>query len=235
MSLTKLYGLAREIPEELRLYNKYTYASYHNLINGRILDINDILGNLDSKELAIVASLGAVLVFPTILGDEVVNIQILTLPNNQDRIRLTYGNKEIPLFLQYLGPNFKYGDTIILVEGIGDVAGLKLVDNDLSVIPTNSDTISNKLLELLPKLTNNVIVIADNDGKNWGIKGANKTKGKLNNKGVNCNIITQYNNLKDTGDIIDLVIEYEKTKDSLIEKELNNILKYYKTSIDLYK
>lgn len=234
MSLTKLYDLAREIPKELAHYNKYTYASYRGLIDGRLVNINDILDNLDSEVLKVVEGFGAVLLFPTKVGDEIVSIQLLTL-FNEDRKRTLLGNKEIPLFLQYLGSSFKYGDTIILVEGIGDVAGLKLLDNDLIVIPTNSDTISSKLLELIPKLTNNVIVIADNDEKNWGIKGANKTKRKLNNKGVNCNIITRYNNLKDTGDIIDLVIKYEKTKDSLIEKELNNILKYYKTSIELYK
>ena len=51
---------------------------------------------------------------------------------------LKLGSNSFPYNLGNLSKDFKYGDAIILVEGVADLAGLKLLDPTLNIVAMQS-------------------------------------------------------------------------------------------------
>jgi hypothetical protein len=228
-SLYKEY--ARDLPETLKYENNYTLGIHLGIIDGKYIDINDVLKEPDMPYKEVIKDLGSALLFPTLASDnDILSVQLMSL-EPENRKRLLLGNKEVPLFIQYLSPSFRYGEPIILVEGLGDLIGLKLINPEYNIICMNTSQVNDKLKELLKALTDKLILIPDNDkAGEIGIRvSQNKVKDFATLK-----VIKQYEGLKDTGDIVKLTREYlQDTSDSKLKQELNNIMTYYETMINL--
>lgn len=237
MNIYEFYENANIVNKEMALEDKYCLLAHLNIINMRYLDINSVfkIENLFMREY--IASAGIVYIFPNIINDRIVDVYLRGRDRNSNHYQ--YVDKEIPYGLSTFNKDFKYGDIIFLVEGIADYGALKLINREANVIVMKSSSISQSSANIIKTLTNKVVFIADNDKKgNWGIKGYHRTKNILSNLGVECHLIEQYKTdyyeLKDMGDIVDLVIEVMKTRDEIKTVELNKVIAYYKNAVSYY-
>lgn len=228
MKIEELYQLGKNIPESLVNKNKYTWLAHKNLLELKYLDINDIFKHKTPINNFVVEH-GSVLLIPNIINGQLADLTIKAL--NSKHI-LKFNNVNLPYNIGHL-KNFKYGDPLIIVEGIADVAGFKLIDPDMPVVALRTNSISKASYKIYESITNNVVLLLDNDKA--GQTQVAKLQLKLKESGIYSSVISQYNNLKDTGDIVDLFMQYEKTKSSAILSELNNINIYYKAQINLIK
>jgi hypothetical protein len=101
------------------------------------------------------------------------------------------------------------------------------------VVALRTNSISKDAYKVYESITNNIILLLDNDKA--GNTQIAKLQLKLKEIGIHSTVVNQYNTIKDTGDIADLFMQYEKTKDKAILSELNNINIYYKAQINLIK
>lgn len=228
MTLQDLYELGNPISAELAQLNKYTFSGANNILDVRLITINDIIGKTTQIS-TYVATHYSVLMFPNIVNGIIVDAFFKPLDGDGRPLKL--GSKYFPFGLQYLSRDFKYGDQIILVEGVGDLAGLRFIDDKLNVIAMQTSVISYDHMDFVAALTNNVILLTDND------KTGDESRGKIINRfkklGVSCVALNQYATLKDTGQIIELALGYLKTMDSRVKLVLEDIMRYYSTIISL--
>lgn len=101
-----------------------------------------------------------------------------------------------------MNPNFKYGDTIILVEGPKDCEMYKAAFKDPNCLAMMTSTTTSAQLEVLKALTNNIILANDNDSAG---QEAQKQFISQNKRQFKINIITHPDELKDFGDLIPLL------------------------------
>jgi hypothetical protein len=228
MNLEKMYSIAKPIPEHLKDHNKYTWLGYHKIINVRYLDVNDVIKNKMPIN-SFVSEHGAVLLFANIINGHIIDILIKAL--NTKHI-LNYRAQNFPYHIGQL-QNFKYGDPLFIVEGIADVGGLKIIDPTIPVVALKTNDISKESYEIYKSLTDKIVLILDNDKA--GQMQLTKIRLKLKDLGIQTFVIDQFAALKDTGEIIDLIMSYEKTKDQNKLLLLNNINLYYKGQIKLIK
>lgn len=229
-NLNTIYDLAHEIPERLQYYNKYTWLAYNKIIECRYLDINDAM-TLDLSLNSYISEMGVILLFPNRIGTTITDVFIRGI-NTKD-MPLKLGSNHFPFNIGNLKEDFKFGDTIILVEGVTDIGGLKVISPDINVISLQSNSISTEHLQLLTQITDNFILLLDSDSA--GIKGANITKRKLEKEGAKVKIVEQYGKLKDTGDIVDILMTYLKSDkhSEEIKARLQLISSYYKLQLKL--
>jgi len=228
MSIEELYKLGHLIPESLKNKNKYTWLAYNNLIEIKYLDVNDIFKHKTPINNFVVEH-GSVLLIPNIINGKLADLTIKAL--NSKHI-LKFNNVNLPYNIGNL-ENFRYGDPLIIVEGIADVGGFKLIDPKIPVVALRTNSISKDAYKVYESITNNIILLLDNDKA--GNTQIAKLQLKLKEIGIHSTVVNQYNTIKDTGDIADLFMQYEKTKDKAILSELNNINIYYKAQINLIK
>lgn len=226
MKLEEIYDLGQDIPDFLKNHNKYTWLAYHKLLSLRYIDINDIL-NKKTPINSFVMQHGAALLIPNIVHNKIVDMTIKALNSGAT---IKYKNISLPYNIGNF-KDFKYGDPIYVVEGVADVAGLKLVEPNINVIALQTNTISNEMLSIYKALTNNIVLLLDNDKAGQVQYG--KLKRKLNELGINTFFFKQFGSFKDTGEIVDLVMSYKKTGSEHLLTELNNVNLYYKSQIKL--
>lgn len=220
--LTKLFEIGRPI-NKLDKTNKYLYFAYKYkfnnyklissgelLIRGKDLNIPDYVKQFISihKEALMIAN---------IFNEQVVSIIFRTIKGDKEFIKLGY-SKSLFYGLGDLSRDFKFGDPILLVEGNLDRDRMSIIYKNTLGITTSS--ISSSQLQLLENLTNNFILMLDNDEA--GIKGSKNTFYKLKDLGK-VKILNHEPHLKDAGDLIDLEIRNDYN--------LNYIIDYYKMQI----
>jgi len=226
MNIEELYSLGRRVPDSMKYKNKYTWLAHSGILEMRYLDVNDIMRR-NTPINGFITENNAVLLIPNIVNGKLVDLMIKAIDSKR---MLKYKNINLPYGVGKL-KNFTYGSPLILVEGIADLAGLKLIDKDLNVVALRTNTISQDMYKFYASLTNNVILLLDSDAA--GQNQISKIKFNLSREGVQTNSINQHANVKDTGDIAELFMKYDKTKSSNILSELKNLNIYYKAQLSL--
>lgn len=222
MTLEQLYQLARPIPEVFEMTNKYTFIGVNNILEVKYMDLNDILKHTTPIN-NYIREAGQVLLLPNKIEDKIINLFVL--PFNKNITPLKLGSNSFPYNLGNLSKDFKYGDAIILVEGVADLAGLKLLDPTLNIVAMQSVSLPTTYHPLIEALTNKIILLNDSD--NAGKAARRNTYKLFSSYGISVKIVEQYGSFKDTGEIVDKLMEYKKTHSSTIKEELEVIRLYY--------
>jgi len=229
MTTKELYQKASEITTSLKFKNKYTWAAFHKLINARVFTLNEAFKNQTPLN-DFVKSNGSIMIFPTIVNGKMTGSIIRSIENGAI---LKYKSVNMPYGIGKLRKDFKYGDPIFIVEGIADYAAIKLLGKDIDVVAMQTVEISHALYELYSSVTNNIILIPDNDER--GQIAVKRMKYKLKGLGVNVNVINQYGMMKDTGELLELAMMVDRTDSSSLKEELALIASYYRHQINLYR
>jgi len=228
MTLNELYELAKEIPEYLKYENKYAWLGYNNIIDVRYLDVDDIL-RVKTPINNFINEHGSVLLLPNIVNGHVVDLLVRALDSPQ---MINYREVNLPYNIGNL-KDFKYGDPLFIVEGPADVAGLKLVDPNIAVVALKTNDINKDAYQVYKSLTNKIVLVLDSDKA--GQLQLVKMRLNLKELGISTYTINQFGYLKDTGEIAEITMSYEKSKNTELLIELNNINLYYKAQIKLIK
>lgn len=228
MTLNELYELAKEIPEYLKYENKYAWLGYNNIIDVRYLDVDDIL-RVKTPINNFINEHGSVLLLPNIVNGKVVDLLVRALDSPQ---MINYREVNLPYNIGNL-KDFKYGDPLFIVEGPADAAGLKLVDPNIAVVALKTNDINKDAYQVYKSLTNKIVLVLDSDKA--GQLQLVKMRLNLKELGISTYTINQFGYLKDTGEIAEITMSYEKSKNTELLIELNNINLYYKAQIKLIK
>lgn len=228
MTLNELYELAKEIPEYLKYENKYAWLGYNNIIDVRYLDVDDIL-RVKTPINNFINEHGSVLLLPNIVNGHVVDLLVRALDSLQ---MINYREVNLPYNIGNL-KDFKYGDPLFIVEGPADAAGLKLVDPNIAVVALKTNDINKDAYQVYKSLTNKIVLVLDSDKA--GQLQLVKMRLNLKELGISTYTINQFGYLKDTGEIAEITMLYEKSKNTELLIELNNINLYYKAQIKLIK
>lgn len=226
MNIEELYSLGRSVPDSMKYRNKYTWLAHSGILEMRYLDVNDIIRR-NTPINGFVSEHGAVLLIPNIVNRKIADLTIKALDGKSI---LRYKNTKLPYGVGQL-TNFHYGDPLVLVEGVADLAGLRLVDKDLNVVALRTNTISQDMYQIYAALTNNIVLLLDNDRA--GQRQVDKIKFNLKREGVQATALKQHASFKDTGEIVELFMRYDKTKSSDTLAELKNLNTYYKAQFSL--
>lgn len=219
--MQEVFELGRLITEDSD--NKYLHLAYKNkfkhyrlitsgeiLIKGRGLDIPEFVK-------AFIANNNQVLMMANIISGKVVGLTFRTIEGPKDF--LTWGNNKGNFYgLGQLSISFKYGDPIILVEGLMDCDVIKqYYPNTMAVLTSG---LTKNQTAVLTRLTNNVILMFDNDEA--GERGTKYSELAIKDKCM-VKIFKHHPKCKDPGDIVTL----ELNKD----EDYDFIDKYYEMSI----
>lgn len=230
MGLDKLWSMARPIPKELELINKYTWMGVNKVLPIRYLDANDVMAHPNMPIKNYLVNNEVILLFPNIVNGVIVDLYVQPLYTKGKPLRL--GSTAFPYNIGGLSPDFKYGDPIILVEGIADLAAIKLM-GDLNVVAMRGNSLGTPQTKLLAAITNNIIVIPDSDEA--GNQGFSRLWRKFRDLKVNIVSVNQFKNFKDTGDFIEKILYYYKTEDLSILDEIQLSWRFYEVSIETEK
>ena len=220
--LTTLFNLGRPI-NKLDKTNKYLYFAYkYKFVNYKLISSGELLVrgkdlNIPNYVKQFITLYKEVLMIANIIQNNVISITFRTIKGDKEFIKLGY-SKSLFYGIGSLDSNFKYGDTILLVEGNLDRDRMSLFYKNTLGLTTAS--ISKSQLQLLSGLTNRFILMLDNDEA--GIEGSRKSYYKLRELG-NVKIMNHEPHLKDAGDLIDLEIKNDFN--------LKYIENYYKMQI----
>lgn len=220
-NLDKFYKKLKSVPSNLVTNDKYVFLIKNNILKAKYIHASDIF-NIDSAQLkTYVFENEKVLVFPISIDNKLISLFIKGIDTRSNPLKVNATH--IPYGIDLFSNNFRYGDPIIIVEGIADLGAMKLLDPTLNVIAMLSNSLSKEACNFINKLTNNFVVITDNDKA--GEIGFNTLRKRL--EGSNVRRVENYSYLDDPGNILDLLITYKKTKDTFIKNELNIIKDYY--------
>lgn len=228
--LNTIYNKAHKITENDKYLNKYTYLAFNNIIEARYLSINDVITG-DVKLTSYIVEHNKVLLIPHKLNGVVISLLLKPMLGPGNPLTLTTNN-HIPFNVGNFSKDFKYGDPIIIVEGVGDLGGLLLLNNNLNIISLNTSSLPKKQYDIVAAMTNKVLLLTDNDST--GETNAKLMQRTFRKNGVDAEILTQYNSFKDTGDLVDLLLDYKKTNNIYSKERLIEAQKYYKTLLDIY-
>lgn len=234
MELLELYESANKIDNTYYnvLRNKYILLASLGITPGAYLDINDVISTNNLPIKNYVEKFKEVILFPNFINNKLVDLFIR--PINKLETPLTYKTTDFlfPYGIGQLREGFKFGDTLFVVEGIGDYGALKLIDKNIDVVAIRTNSFPKNSYEFFASLTNNIVMIPDNDKA--GLGGLNKVKNTFSKLEVNFNYFKQFGDFKDTGDFVDLLINYKKTKSESLRKEIELARNYYLTNIKLH-
>ena len=219
--MQEVFELGRLITEDSD--NKYLHIAYKNKYKHyRLISSGEIMikaKNIDVPQFvkAFIMNNGNVLMMANIISGKVVGLTFRTIEGPKDF--LTWGNNKGNFYgLGQLNQNFKYGDPIILVEGLLDCDVIKqYYPNTMAVLTSG---LTKNQVAVLTRLTNNVILMLDNDEA--GQQGTYLSERALQGK---CNVrkFNHFQGVKDPGDLITMQIKKDENYD-LIEA-------YYKLNI----
>jgi len=229
MDIANAYKKSQTIGEKSKFKNKYTWAGFHRIVDVRLFSLNDTF----SKETDLndfIRRNGSALIFPNKVLGKYTDFLVRSVENNKIlREKLT----DLPYGIGYLREDFKYGDPLFIVEGIGDWVGVKLLDKTIDVVAMQTNEISKDMYETYSSITNHVVIIPDNDER--GLNSLKRMKYRFREHGVTVDSIYQYGDLKDTGEILERAMLCEKTNSTALKRELNLISKYYKAKINQFR
>ncbi len=222
-NLKAIFNLGRPIIEDSKFsYIHYAYkykpdnyrliTSGELFIRGRNLQIPQYLVQFMSFH-------GEAIMMANIIANKVINIVFRSINTNKEFMKV--GNMKSTFYgLGKLSKDFKYGDTILLVEGHLDRDMMSTIfPNTLGIMTSH---LSKNQVELLKGLTNKFILMLDNDEA--GKKGQSYAKYQL--KGCKISELKHDISLKDAGDLVKLDI----TNHSKFEE----IVSDYKLQIELF-
>lgn len=229
MTITDIYKKSGTIGEKLKFKNKYTWAGFYRIIDVRLFGLNDTFKHQTPLN-DFVRRNGSILIFPNIVEGKMVSAIVRSMENDAF---LKFSNADLPYGIGKLRKDFKYGDPLFLVEGIGDWAGVKLLGSEIDVVAMQTSEVPRDQYEIYSSITNNIVLIPDNDKA--GRIGVAHMKSRFSKLGVTVSVIDQYSGLKDTGDILERTMMVDKTKSWAMKEELRLITKYYRNRINLYR
>lgn len=224
---TQLYLLGHPIEDNFKYKNKYTFlGNTYKFPHYRILTIGDIVSKKLRKEIDLptyvmdfVGENGAVLCVANIVNRQVVCCVLRTLNGKEFSV---YGSSKKTFYgLGMLSKNFKYGDPIILVEGIADRDVISsFYPNTLGCMTSHMSTMQ---FEILKVLTDKVILGYDNDEA--GIKGSKKDSWRCKQEGIAWRKLHHFHDFKDAGDLAESLY----TNDEMLFQQASL---YYKNVIN---
>lgn len=229
MKAEELYELAHDLSEEDELRNKYTYMAYHKFLDIKVMTINDTM-NYETPINNYVQRYGKVLLFPNYVGNKIVN---MTVKPMDEKKFLSIGKSKLPYNIGQINSNFVYGDTLFLVEGIADLAAIKLMYKGANVVSLKSNTIAKDMYKLFASVTNKIAIFPDDD--KGGKAELFHMKRELKKLGADLFEISQFDDFKDSGEFLELIVEYKKAKDSTLLDRIELARTYYKNIMKFYE
>lgn len=218
--LTKLFNIGRPIIQDstnpyLHIAYKYKLRNYRLITDGEMLIRGKDLDIPEYVKLFINSNHEALMIANIIQG-KVVNIVFRTILGDKQFIKL--GPTKLYLYgIGDLDEDFKYGDTLLIVEGNLDRDVMKQIYPNTIAIMTN--ILSKTQVELLKGMTNKFIFMLDNDEA--GKKGTRIAKRQF--KDCNIKILNHLSGRKDAGELAELELKNKH--------EYEFIIKFYKTQI----
>ena len=220
-NLKAIFELGRPITEDnnfpyIHFAYKYKKANYRIITSGELL----IRGrNLDIPQFVVefITFHNEAIMIANIVADKVLSIVFRSTDQNKEFMKL--GTTKSTFYgLGELSSDFRYGMPILLVEGHLDRDMMATIyPNTLGVMTSH---LSRSQVELLTGLTNNFILMLDNDEA--GREGTKHAKYVL--RGNKIYIMKHDPSLKDAGDLVKLEMR-NKSK-------FNDIIDDYRTQIE---
>lgn len=209
--MQEVFELGRLIVEDSA--NKYLHLAYKNkykhykLITSGELFIKGKGLNIPEFVKAFIQNNNQVLMMANIISGKVVGLTFRTIEGPKDF--LTWGNNKGNFYgLGQLSQDFKYGDPIILVEGLLDCDVIKqYYPNTMAVLTSG---LTRNQTAVLTRLTNQVILMFDNDEA--GIKGTKLSENALRTK-CSTRVFQHHPKCKDPGDLVDMEINKDPDYD----------------------
>ena len=196
--LNKLFNKADQITPENCKLNHYLFNAYkQNLTNYRIVNFgtlfkDGLLYDLPEYAVKFVSTHQQVIMIASFIKDKIVFAYLRAL--NQKAL-VFVGNAGLMYGLGSLPSSFKFGDPVLLVEGPLDRDAI--IDIYPNTISTLSADISVFQMEVLETLTNNYLLMFDND--KGGREGTYRVKKNMNAKGLKVTVVPSYALAKDPG------------------------------------
>lgn len=226
VSPLELYKIAKPISDDKKHLNKYTFlGNKFNFPHYKILSLRDIMLNgmhtrLPKHILNFISEEGEVLLIANIISSYIPLLQLRSI-HGEKRFIAVGSQSKLFYGLGMLDKDFKFGDYVCIVEGLADAdIGRGLYSNFLA---TMTSKITHSQFEVLKLLTNKVILIGDNDKP--GRIGTKNNRKRLQEAGFEVHLIYQYGDLKDLGDLGDLLLNNDGYT-------FNTAVKYYKSKIE---
>lgn len=220
--MQEVFELGRLITEDSN--NKYLHLAYKNKYKHyRLITSGELFikgKNLDIPEFvrAFIYNNNQVLMMANIISGKVIGITFRTIEGPKDF--LTWGSNKGNFYgIGQLDVSFKYGDPIILVEGLLDCDVIKQYYNNTMAVLTSG--LTKNQVAVITRLTNNVILMFDNDDA--GMKGTKSSLRSLQGK-CSVKVFQHHSSCKDPGDII--------TKEMNNDEDIDFIHQYYKSAIN---
>ena len=212
--MQELFEIGRLITEDSS--NPYLHLAYVNkFTHYKLITYGEIFikaRNLNMPEFvrSFIQNKNQVLMMANIISGKVVGLTFRTVEGPKDF--LTWGNNRGNFYgLGQLSPDFKYGDPIVLVEGLMDCDVVKqFYPNTLAVLTA---TLTKNQVAVLTRLTNNVILMLDNDDA--GQQGTKKSIRSIQDK-CSIRVFNHYPKLKDAGDIVKAELNKDENYDFIV-------------------
>lgn len=224
----KLFSIAKPINKNQAMLNKYTYHGFtYKYPHYRIINLGDLLSNKLKPDVDVpkyiydfIGTNGEVLITANIVDRYIPMVQLRTVRG--EKAFSVFGKQTNILYgLGMISKDFKYGDWIVLVEGIMDTDIMRHIYPN--VLGCMTSGLTKMQLEILKLLTNKVILCYDNDKA--GRLGYKRDSKVLKELGFEVKCLIQYNNFKDVGDLADLNYSQD-------EFSFDIALKYYRNKIN---
>ncbi len=223
------YDLGIEVSDSRKNLSKYTYLTcIREDVNYRYLD-KDILFSKGVKKEDIVSYVyyqivqgdGGFVLLPNFIGDEI-NYIVFRSVANKDFFVCGYSLK-LPYGIGAIKEDFSYGDYLLVVEGPYDRdCIMEVFPNTVAVLSAGLSLFQK---EVLKTLTNNILLLYDNDSVGRG--AAIRDKQALYKENVYATILKQHPELKDTGDLGDCLYREMHFKYDFYLQYYKNLLVNY--------
>ena len=219
-NLKKIFELGRVIESDSS--NPYIHTAYKlKLENYRIITDGELLVN--GLKLDVPTYMKEFLRFhkkslmiANIINDKIISIVLRSIDTKKEFQKIGV-SKNMLYGLGQLDENFKFGQPIILVEGHLDRDVMSELYPNVLAITTNK--ISNTQRDILKNLTNNFILMLDNDEA--GQQGIKDAYSKL--KGCKITELKHEGKLKDAGDLAKLELSNHSEYEWVVEHYKNKI------------
>lgn len=224
--MDELYKIGRRVTSADANRSPYLFLAHrYNLEHYRLITDGEYLVKLKSNlypryVTRFIKEHREVLLIFNICNDRPISVTIRSIKTKHF---IDWGNTKGMLYgIGTLNRDFKYGDPIVIVEGNKDTDTMKslIYGNTLGIL---TSSISEGQLNVLKNLTDNIILMLDND--EYGRKGTKKALRKLKGS-FRVTVLEHYEGLKDCGDLVDLL------RENRID-DVNFIVSYYSSVIEL--
>lgn len=200
--MAALFKISRVPTEEEYLSSPYLYvAKTENLSYIRSLSVAELLyykgDDLPPHILHFLRQNENVVVMADIWSKWIVQLRLRSF---RGKYMTVYRNSPIPFFgMGYLPPSFKYGDALVLVEGILDAESIRTMYPYVVSVTTSS--LSVYQIHVLKTLTSRIVLCLDQDDS--GIQGTRKAYYQLKKNGFHADVCQLPSKIKDPGQLIE--------------------------------